>query len=423
MLFFIFSFSGQYQRGFRFSPENSWYLSRNIFIGFLIISSLAFFYRAQDYSRATFVIALVFTLLLLNLFYLLKDRVIRLIAPRSFQLNNIMIVGTDPRALEIYENLKNGEEKLNLSMIGPSSIHIPSNVNYLGPIREFNNIIKDYLINQVIIALPNSNIKQAMGIVQECESRNIKFAVVPDLFEIVTRQVTIGEVHGIPVMTVGSNLPIYGMQMNFKHLFDFGASLLSILILSPICLLVSLLIKLEDGGPIFYSQERVGKDGKIFKMFKFRSMKVDAESKSGPMWAIQGDPRWTKMGTILRKTSIDELPQLWNVLKGEMSLVGPRPERPIFVNEFKENIPGYMIRHKVRGGLTGWSQCNGLRGQTSLEDRTTYDLYYVENWSFTFDVRILSNSIQNGFYTIRILIKRNNYLFNRIVGLIFFFSN
>ena len=218
MLFFIFSLSGQYQRGFRFSPENSWYLSRNIFIGFLIISSLAFFYRAQDYSRATFVIALVFTLLLLNLFYLLKDRVIRLIAPRSFQLNNIMIVGTDPRALEIYENLKNGEEKLNLSMIGPSSIHIPSNVNYLGPIREFNNIIKDYLINQVIIALPNSNIKQAMGIVQECESRNIKFAVVPDLFEIVTRQVTIGEVHGIPVMTVGSNLPIYGMQMNFKHI-------------------------------------------------------------------------------------------------------------------------------------------------------------------------------------------------------------
>ena len=393
MLFFIFSFSGQYQRGFKFSPENSWYLSRNISIAFLIISSLAFFYRAQDYSRATFVIAFLFTLGLLNLFYLLKDRIIRAIAPQSFQLNNIMIIGTGPRALEIYENLKKGEEKLNLSMIGPSSVHIPSNVNYLGPIKEFNNTIKDYLINQVIIALPKSSIKQAMSIVQECESRNIKFAVVPDLFEIVTRQVTIGEVHGIPVMTVGSNLPIYGMQMTFKHLFDFGASLISIIILSPICLVVSFLIKLEDGGPIFYSQERVGKDGKIFKMFKFRSMKVDAESKSGPMWAIQGDPRWTKMGTILRKTSIDELPQLWNALKGEMSLVGPRPERPIFVNEFKENIPGYMIRHKVRGGLTGWSQCNGLRGQTSLEDRTTYDLYYIENWSLLLDIRILFQTV------------------------------
>ena len=167
MLFFIFSFSGQYQRGFRFSPENSWYLTRNILIGFLIISSLAFFYRAQDYSRATFLIALLFTLVLLNLFYLMKDRVIRAIAPRSFQLNNIMIIGTGPRALEIYENLRNGEESLNLSIIGPPSVHIPSKVNYLGPIREYNNIIKDYLINQVIIALQNSNIKQAMGIVQE----------------------------------------------------------------------------------------------------------------------------------------------------------------------------------------------------------------------------------------------------------------
>ena len=393
MLFFIFSFSGQYQRGFRFSAENSWYLSRNIFIGFLTLSSLAFFYRAQDYSRVTFLVALLFTVVFLNLFYLLKDRIIRAVAPLSFRLNNIMIIGTGARALEIYENLKKSEESLNLSMIGPPSIHIPAKVNYLGSIREFNNTIKNYLINQVIIALPKSNIKQAMGIVQECENRNIKFAVIPDLFEIVTRQVTIGEVHGIPVMTVGSNLPIYGMQMKFKHLFDFVASLLSILVLSPLFSLVCILIKLEDGGPIFYSQDRVGKDGKTFKMFKFRSMRVDAESKSGPMWAIQGDPRWTKMGTILRKTSIDELPQLWNVLKGEMSLVGPRPERPVFVNDFKENIPGYMIRHKVRGGLTGWSQCNGLRGQTSLKDRTTYDLYYIENWSLMLDVRILFQTV------------------------------
>ena len=393
MLYIFLSLSGQYQRGFKFTPENSWYLTRNIFIGFLATSSMAFFYRSQDYSRVTFLVALAFTLILLNLFYLLKDRLIQIFAPLSFKMNNIMIIGTGSRAIDIYNDLKKSEETLNLSMIGPPSIKIPSKLNYLGPIKEFKNVIKDYHINQVIIALPDSNIKQAMGIVQECENKRIKFAVVPDLFEIVTQQVTIGGIHGIPVMTVGSNLPIYGLQMKLKHVFDFLASLLSIIVLSPLCALVSLLIKMEDGGPIFYSQERVGKDGKTFQMYKFRSMRVDAETKSGPMWAIQGDPRWTRMGTILRKTSIDELPQLWNVLKGDMSLVGPRPERPVFVNEFKENIPGYMIRHKVRGGLTGWSQCNGLRGQTSLQDRTTYDLYYVENWSLIFDVRILFQTV------------------------------
>lgn len=393
MLFLIMSLSGQYQRGFKFTPENSWYLTRNIFLGFLIISSMAFFYRAQDYSRITFVVALISTLVLLNLFYLMKDRLIRIFAPMSFRINNIMIIGTGSRAIEIYNDLKNNGESLNLSIIGPPSVKIPSKLNYLGPLSEFKRVTKDYHINQVIIALPNSNIKQAMNIVQECENKRIQFSVIPDLFEIVTRQVTIGDIHGIPVMTVGSNLPIYGLQMRLKHVFDFFASLTSIVILSPICALVCILIKLEDGGPIFYSQERVGKDGKTFQMFKFRSMRVDAEQKSGPMWAIQGDPRWTRMGTILRKTSIDELPQLWNVLKGDMSLVGPRPERPIFVNQFKERIPGYMIRHRVRGGLTGWSQCNGLRGQTSLEDRTTYDLHYIENWSLLFDIRILFQTV------------------------------
>jgi len=393
MLFFLFALNGVYQKGFRFTPDLGWDLSKNIFLGFLILSSLAFFYREEDFSRTTFLISLGLLLPGMNLFYYFKNLTIRIIAPGSFRRNNIMIIGTGNRALQIYEQLKQTQKNLNLSLIGPSTVELPSDVNYLGPLEKFKVLIKEYVVDQVIVALPNSSIKHAVKIIEECESRRIKFSVVPDLFEVVTKQVTIGEVHGVPVVSVGSNLPIYGLQMKIRHVLDFLISLASLIVLSPLFFTIAVLIKLEDRGPIFYFQDRVGLDGEIFRIWKFRSMRVDAEQQSGPMWAIKGDPRWTKMGTILRKTSIDELPQLYNVLKGEMSLVGPRPERPVFVNEFKENIPGYMLRHKVRGGLTGWSQCNGLRGQTPIEDRTAYDLYYVENWSLLFDLRILFQTV------------------------------
>jgi len=389
ILFFVLAFSGQYSRGFRFNAENSWHLTKGIFLGFLILSSFAFFYREVEFSRTGFLISLGFLTIFMNLYYLLKDKLIRWLSPLSFERNNILIVGTGKRAIEVYETMRNHQADLNLSMIGSSTIHLPSHINYLGDLGQFKKFLKEFKIHNVIVALEGNAVKQALDIVSTCEEKGVRFSVIPDLFEVVTRQVSIGDIHGVPVVTVGSNLPIYGLQMKIKRAFDFLGASLGFLLISPFLLLVYLAIKLEDGGPAIYSQERVGLDGKTFHMHKFRSMRVDAEAKTGPMWAVKGDDRWTRVGAFLRQTSIDELPQLINVIKGDMSLVGPRPERPVFVNEFKEKLPSYMLRHKVRGGITGWSQCNGLRGQSSIEDRTAYDLHYVENWSFLFDIRIL----------------------------------
>ncbi|MCO4781844.1 MAG: sugar transferase [Candidatus Cloacimonetes bacterium] len=389
----IFVFAGQYQKGFRFTPEYSWLLSKNIFYGFLLLTSFAFFYRDFDFSRLTVTISFVFVFVFLNLFSFIKAIFLQAIAPSSFKRNNILIVGTGDRAIEIYKSLKATNQSLNLSVIGPSSIHLPSEINYLGALKSFKTISQEHLINEVIIALEGKEGKKAIEIVEECEQKGIFFSVTPDLFEIVTNKVEIGAIHGVPVVSIGSSHKSTGIQYTLKILMDRILSGVSLIALSPLFFIIYVMIKIEDGGPAFYSQERVGLNGETFNMYKFRSMRTDAEDKSGPTWAVKGDTRWTKAGTFLRKTSIDELPQLWNVLIGQMSLVGARPERPFFVNKFKEQIPGYMVRHRMPVGITGWAQCNGLRGQSSIEDRTTYDLHYVENWSFALDIKILFQTI------------------------------
>jgi exopolysaccharide biosynthesis polyprenyl glycosylphosphotransferase len=182
-----------------------------------------------------------------------------------------------------------------------------------------------------------------------------------------------------------------------KRVTDALVSVILIVVLSPLLLLIAVLVKLTSPGPILYSQERMGLDGRSFAMLKFRSMKADAERHSGAVWADVKDDRRTKLGTFLRKTSLDELPQLWNVLYGDMSLVGPRPERPIFVNKFRKEIPHYMLRHKVRAGITGWAQVNGWRGNTSLESRIECDLFYIKNWSYILDLKILTMTVWKGF--------------------------
>jgi exopolysaccharide biosynthesis polyprenyl glycosylphosphotransferase len=390
---FIFSFCGLYQRSFRFSAEASWNLTKTIFLGFLLLSTIAFFYRGYNYSRTGFVLALLFITIGMNVFYILKDRIIRFLAPLSFQRSNILIIGTGTKAIDTYRSLREQQQELNLSVIGPSSIHLPNDINYLGDLSQLNNILSERLVNEIIIALPSESAKTAMKIIDECRNSGLRFSIIPDLFEVVTRQLKIGPVHGIPVMPVSQGDLGNSIQLFLKRVMDISLSSISIIVFSPLLFLIWILVKIEDGGPLFYSQERVGLDGRIFDIYKFRSMRVNAEDKSGPMWAVQNDNRWTKIGTFLRKTSIDELPQLFNVLIGDMSLVGPRPERPFFVNQFKETVPGYMRRHRVRGGITGWAQANGLRGQSSIEERTIYDLHYVENWSLGFDIRIIFQTI------------------------------
>jgi exopolysaccharide biosynthesis polyprenyl glycosylphosphotransferase len=212
------------------------------------------------------------------------------------------------------------------------------------------------------------------------------------MVEMLTTQVRTNELEGIPFLKLkGIALTAWGRIS--KRAFDLAVSLLSLLLFAPLWIVIAMAVKLTSRGPVLFTQRRVGLDGRSFTMYKFRSMRPGAEEQTGPVWVREHDPRRTAVGVFLRKTSLDEFPQLLNVLKGEMSLVGPRPERPFFVEKFKHLVPQYLDRHRVKTGMTGWAQVNGLRGGTSLEERIRYDLYYIENWSFAFDIRILLRTL------------------------------
>jgi Undecaprenyl-phosphate glucose phosphotransferase len=221
--------------------------------------------------------------------------------------------------------------------------------------------------------------------------------VVPDLLQVIALRARIEDLDGVPVINV-NDPSIQGFNSILKRAIDIVISAMALLILALPLGIIALLVKLTSRGPVFYQQERMGLDGKPFTILKFRSMEDDAERETGPVWAQQDDARVTTLGRFLRRSNLDELPQLWNVLRGDMSIVGPRPERPHFVEQFKHRIPQYMLRHKVKAGLTGWAQVNGWRGNTPLEKRIEYDLYYIENWSVRLDLKIMWLTVIKGFF-------------------------
>jgi Undecaprenyl-phosphate glucose phosphotransferase len=238
-------------------------------------------------------------------------------------------------------------------------------------------------------------------ILSELKDSTVDVKIVPDLYQFITVGGSIEDFEGLPLISVQES-PLDGFGQIYKRIFDITFSLLALLILSPFMMLIALLIKLTSKGPIFYSQERMSVDGTCFSIYKFRTMFIDAEA-SGPGWTKKGDQRVTTIGKYLRKYSLDELPQFWNVLVGDMSLVGPRPERPVFIDDFRRKIPSYMLRHKVPAGITGWAQVNGWRGDTSIDKRIEYDLYYIRNWSISLDFKIILLTIIRG------LINKNAY--------------
>jgi exopolysaccharide biosynthesis polyprenyl glycosylphosphotransferase len=217
--------------------------------------------------------------------------------------------------------------------------------------------------------------------------------MVPDMLELMTSRVRIKELHGIPFINIKGD-PMTTWNLIVKRTFDVIFSGISLILTSPLIGMLALLIKLDSKGPVFYSQDRVGIDGRSFQLIKFRTMRVNAENNTGPVWTKKNDPRRTRFGGLLRRFSLDELPQLFNVLAGDMSIVGPRPERPHFVDQFKKEIPKYLDRHRVKTGMTGWAQVNGLRGNAPIEERTKFDVYYVENWSLVFDLKIILKTVR-----------------------------
>src|SRR3989304_7442939 len=219
--------------------------------------------------------------------------------------------------------------------------------------------------------------------------------VLPDLLEFVPLRGSVSEFEGMPLISL-RDTPLYGWNIIVKRALDVSLINIVIIFTSPVKLIITILIKLASRGPVLFKQERMGLDGKTFNMLKFRTMFINAEQETGPVWAKKDDPRRTKIGKLLRRTSLDELPQFFNVLKGDMSIVGPRPERPVFIENFRNTIPKYMLRHKMKAGITGWGQVSGWGGEHSLEKRIEYDLYYIENWSLNFDLKIIWLTVWNG---------------------------
>jgi Undecaprenyl-phosphate glucose phosphotransferase len=264
-------------------------------------------------------------------------------------------------------------------------------VPVLGGIDDIPELIREYEIEEVIIGRPELDHQRVLAIISRCERGQVGIKIFPDLFQIIATELSIGDLGGLPLLNV-RDVALRGWRLTLKRAVDLLGSAVGLVIFSPALMLIAVAIKLDSPGPAFYAQERMGLDARSFWCLKFRSMRTDAES-DGPGWTVEADPRVTRLGRFIRRFSIDELPQLINVFIGDMSLVGPRPERPVYVEQFRRSIPRYMDRHREKAGMTGWAQVNGLRGDTSIAERTKYDLWYIENWSLWLDFKIILRTV------------------------------
>ena len=270
-------------------------------------------------------------------------------------------------------------------------------VKVIGTIANLHMILEMNVLDEIAITLSIKEYEHLEAIVNDCEKSGVHTKFIPDYNNFIPTIPYIEDLQGLPVINI-RHVPLTELHNAYiKRIVDIFGALFGIILFSPVMLITAILVKLTDGGPIIYSQERVGLHNKPFKMYKFRSMAVQKPSEEKSLWTTQNDPRVTGVGRFISKTSIDETPQFFNVLKGNMSLVGPRPERPFYVEKFREEIPHYMIKHQVRPGLTGWAQVNGFRGDTSIQKRIDHDLYYIENWTLGFDFKIMFLTIFKGF--------------------------
>jgi Undecaprenyl-phosphate glucose phosphotransferase len=265
----------------------------------------------------------------------------------------------------------------------------------LGSLADAADVCAREQIDELYVALPIDEHVKMLSVVEFASREVIEVHVVPDLLQFIALRARLEDLDGLPIISI-NDVPLRGFNSLVKRAVDVAISAAVLLVGAIPALIVALMIKRSSPGPVFYTQERMGLDGESFTVYKFRSMPIDAEEVTGPIWARDDDPRATRIGRWLRKTDVDELPQFWNVLRGDMSIVGPRPERPFFVEQFKHQIPQYMLRHKVKAGITGWAQINGWRGNTSLEKRIEFDLYYIENWSMALDLKIMWLTVMRG---------------------------
>ncbi len=346
-----------------------------------------------EYPRIMTVYAWLLSIIWLMFGRWLHQRMRDWLRQRGIGRDRLLIVGSGDVARIILRRIQ-WSPQLGYEIVGivaEGGMRKFSGVPVLGTPQDLPELITRYHVDEVIIAMPEVGHRATVDIVAQCQRGRVSIKVFPDVFQLITSQATIDDLGGLPLLSV-RDFAMRGYTLALKRLMDMVGAAIGLILSSPFLMLVAVAIKLESSGPAFFVQERMGLDGKPFQMIKFRSMRKDAEIQ-GPGWTVENDPRRTRIGSLIRKINIDEMPQFINVLLGEMSLVGPRPEQPYYVEQFRQTVPGYMDRHREKAGVTGWAQVNGMRGDTSIEERTKYDLWYIENWSILLDIKILIRTV------------------------------
>jgi len=364
----------------------------------VLIAIMTFLFRSYDYSRLVIGLFWASSIVSVSLSRAVFREALRVARRQGFNQRYALVIGGGEPVTEILRVLRRRPD-VGVQVIGLLSDKRDAeglNVRWLGAPEEVRSVLADSHVDIVVIALPHADSSRLTAILNEVGDEPVDIHLVPDVFNLASLRGGIEEFDGIPVIHLRES-PLYGWNRLLKRMVDLAIGTCALVAALPVMAAVAVAVRLDSPGPILYRQERMGLDGRRFRMLKFRTMRPDAEAESGPRWAQRDDPRRTRTGAFLRRWSLDELPQLVNVLLGDMSLVGPRPERPSFVAEFRRRVPGYMLRHKVKAGITGWAQVNGWRGDTSIEKRIEYDLYYIERWSLWFDLRILFRTLSHGF--------------------------
>lgn len=345
-----------------------------------------------EFSRLVMAIFLVLAILFVSFNRTLIHRIINYMRRHGMNTKTVLIAGAGELGRQLVDRIT-AHEEFGLKMVGfldddrrkHGSVY--QGVRTIGVLADFERIVREQQVNTLFICLPPGAHHKILDLIDVSNKELVEVRVVPDLLQYISLKATVEELDGMPIINFDLT-PLSGYRQLVKRVFDIGFALVGLSMTAVLFPFLAAAIKLGSKGPIFFKQERMGLDGRPFTLYKFRTMRTDAE-KGGPVWAATDDPRATRLGRFMRRTSLDELPQFWNVLKGEMSLVGPRPERPEFVQIFKDRVPNYMLRHKVKAGLSGWAQVNGWRGDTSIEKRIEYDLYYIQNWSLALDLKII----------------------------------
>ena len=401
----VFTFFGIYES---VRAKGVWYhvqhLIQAILAVLILMAGLAFITKTgEEFSREWFSLWAVFSFILLILLRFVLLMLLRLMRSYGWNERRVVVIGAGDLGAKLIETVQHAmwtgfrivaifddsDAHKHKTICGMTVKQTPENISaYLAKQKE--------IVDEVWIALPLRAEERVKSILHELRHDTVTTRFVLDIFGMDLLNHSITDLAGFPVLNIRST-PMVGMNRIVKAIEDRLLACIILLLASPILLVIAAAVKLSSPGPVFYRQKRVGWNGNEFEMLKFRTMPVDAEAKSGPVWAQAGEKRATKIGTFLRKSSLDELPQFINVMLGDMSIVGPRPERLVFVEQFKDQIPRYMQKHMVKAGITGWAQVNGWRGNTSLEKRIEYDLYYIEHWSLWFDLKIIFLTFFQGF--------------------------